>query len=346
MKKLTYKGTGVDIKKGDKFINLIKPMIGTTIRKEVIGGIGGFGAFFAIDIKKYREPVIVSSTDGVGTKLKLAFMMDKHDTIGIDLVAMGVNDIIVSGAEPLFFLDYFAASKLNVKTASLVIKGIVKGCKEAECSLVGGETAEMPYFYNSNEYDLAGFSVGIVERENIIDGSLTRAGDKIIGLASSGLHSNGFSLARRVLFEKLGLNAKSSVNGIKKTIGEELLTPTKIYVQTIKTLLKDFRIKGIAHITGGGLIENIPRILPKNTKVVIGKNLWDVPFIFKFIQDAGKIDSNEMFRTFNCGLGMVLIVAEEAAGKVMQKLKAMKQTAYLIGEVERKTKDEKAVLIR
>lgn len=345
MGKLTYKSAGVDIKEGEKLVNLIKPMAGTTIRKEVLGGIGGFGAFFAIDTKRYREPVIVSSTDGVGTKLKLAFMMDRHDTIGIDLVAMGVNDIIVSGAEPLFFLDYFATGRLHAKKASLVIKGIVKGCKEAECSLVGGETAEMPDFYNKGEYDLAGFSVGVVEREAIIDGSLIKSGDKVIGLGSSGLHSNGFSLARRVLFEKLGLDVKDSVTGLKRTIGEELLTPTKIYVQTIKALLKDFRIKGIAHITGGGMIENIPRILPKNIKVVIAKDMWEMPFIFRFIQDTGKIDLSEMFRTFNCGIGMVLIVADEISGRVMQKLKQIRQTAYLIGEVERKTKGEKTVLI-
>ncbi|MBI5894291.1 MAG: phosphoribosylformylglycinamidine cyclo-ligase [Deltaproteobacteria bacterium] len=345
LKQITYKSAGVDIREGEKLVSLIKPLAGATIRKEVLAGIGGFGALFSIDTKKYLNPILVSSTDGVGTKLKLAFMMDKHDTVGIDLVAMGVNDIIVNGAEPLFFLDYFATGRLNAKKAAMVIKGIALGCRDAECSLVGGETAEMPGFYADGEYDLAGFVVGIVERNNIIDGTTIKSGDRIIGLASSGLHSNGFSLARKVLFEKLKLKCKSRVNGFKKPIGEELLTPTKIYVKTIKALLKNFRIRGIAHITGGGLLENIPRILPKNFKAVIKKENWTMPFIFKFIQDAGRISFQEMFRTFNCGIGMVIIVSRNDEEKIMQKLKQINQKAYVIGEIENRKKGEYAVSI-
>lgn len=345
LKAITYKNAGVDIKEGERFVNLIKPFAGATIRKEVLAGIGGFGALFSIDIKKYQNPVLVSSTDGVGTKLKIAFMMNKHDTVGIDLVAMGVNDIIVSGAEPLFFLDYFATGRLNAKKASLVIKGIALGCKEAECSLIGGETAEMPGFYSDGEYDLAGFAVGIVERDNIIDGSTIKSGDKIIGLASSGLHSNGFSLARKVLFEKLKLNVKSKINGLKKSIGEELLTPTKIYVKTVKALLRDFKIKGIAHITGGGLLENIPRILPRGVSAVIKRDAWVIPSIFQFIQEAGRISRDEMFRTFNCGIGMAIIMSRDNEIKVMQKLKQINQKAYLIGNIENRKKEEGAVLI-
>ncbi|HBO84049.1 MAG: phosphoribosylformylglycinamidine cyclo-ligase [Deltaproteobacteria bacterium GWC2_42_11] len=345
MKSITYKSAGVDIKEGERFVNLIKPLAGTTIRKEVLAGIGGFNALFAPDVTKYQNPVLVSSTDGVGTKLKIAFMLDKHDTVGIDLVAMAVNDIIVSGAEPLFFLDYFAAGRLNAKKAAQVIKGVAKGCREAECSLVGGETAEMPGFYNDGEYDLAGFAVGIVERDRIIDGSGIKAGDRIIGLASSGLHSNGFSLARKVIFDGLKLKCKSRINGLKKTVGEELLTPTRIYVRAIKTILKNFRIKGIAHITGGGLTGNIPRILPRGIKAVIERKKWDMPFIFRFIQDAGKISPGEMFRTFNCGIGMAIIVDRNDEGRIMQKLRQINQTAYIISEVENRKKDEESLLI-
>ncbi len=342
---ITYKKAGVNIEEGERLVKLIKPIARATFRPEVLGGIGGFGALFSLNLKKYKTPVLVSSTDGVGTKLKIAFMMDRHDTVGIDLVAMGVNDLIVSGAEPLFFLDYFATGRLHATTASEVIKGIAKGCKDAECALVGGETAEMPGFYKDGEYDLAGFAVGIVEKGKIIDGSTIKPGDKIIGLASSGLHSNGYSLARKVIFDKLKLKIGSAVAGLKKSIGEELLTPTRIYVKTIKALQRKFNIKGIAHITGGGFVENIPRILPERCKAVINKQGWEIPFIFRFIQDAGGIPEMEMFRTFNCGIGMVIIVSKDDAPHILKELKTLREKGFLIGEIEKKGKGEDAVLI-
>jgi len=346
LKDSTYKKAGVDIDEGERLVRLIKPIAMTTLRREVLAGIGGFGALFALNLKEYKNPVLVSSTDGVGTKLKLAFMMNRHDTVGIDLVAMGVNDLIVSGAEPLFFLDYFATGRLRAKTAASVIRGISKGCKEAGCALVGGETAEMPGFYQEGEYDLAGFAVGIVERDKIIDGSGIRQGDRIIGIASSGLHSNGYSLARKVLFDKLRLKAGDKIAGLKKSIGEELLTPTKIYVKVIKALQKEFSIKGIAHITGGGLIENIPRILPKSCKAVINKEEWKIPVIFQFMQKAGRLPEREMLRTFNCGIGMIIIVSKNDADRAIRKLKALREKAFLIGEIENRGKKEAPILIK
>jgi len=291
--------------------------------------------------------VLVSSTDGVGTKLKIAFMMKRHDTVGIDLVAMGVNDIIVSGAEPLFFLDYFATGRLDAKIAADVIKGIAKGCREAGCALVGGETAEMPGFYKDGEYDLAGFVVGIAEKGKIIDGRKIKIGDKIIGIASSGLHSNGYSLARKVIIDKLKLNLKSRVKGIGKSIGDELLTPTKIYVKTVTALKKEFNIKGIAHITGGGLIKNIPRILPDICKAKIFKDRWQIPSIFQLIQEAGRIEETEMFRTFNCGIGMVIIISKNDAAFVMKRLRELKEKTFLIGEIEKRNgkKEEQVSII-
>ncbi|MBI5047614.1 MAG: phosphoribosylformylglycinamidine cyclo-ligase [Deltaproteobacteria bacterium] len=345
MQETTYKNAGVNIDEGEMLVDLIKPIARTTSRPEVMAGIGGFGALFSLNLKRYKNPVLVSSTDGVGTKLKIAFMLNRHDTVGIDLVAMGVNDVIVSGAEPLFFLDYFATGKLNAKTAAKVIKGIAKGCKQAECALVGGETAEMPGFYKYGEYDLAGFVVGIVEKDKIIDGSAVKSGDAIIGLSSSGLHSNGYSLARKVLFDKLKLKPKNKISGFKKNIGEELLTPTKIYVKAIMAIQKEFNIKGIAHITGGGLIENVPRVLPDNCKAVIYKNRWKMPFIFRFIQEGGKISEREMLRTFNCGIGMVLIASKGDADRIIRQLKTLKQEACLIGEIGKRGKEEDAVLI-
>ena len=342
---ITYKDAGVDIDAGDRLVENIKRLAKKTSRPEIISGIGGFGALFSGKFKGYREPVLVSATDGVGTKLKLAFMMDMHDTIGIDLVAMSVNDIITSGAQPLFFLDYFATGKLNINTAREVIKGIVNGCEMAGCALIGGETAEMPGIYNQNEYDLAGFAVGVVERKRIISGSSIKPGDSIIGIASSGLHSNGYSLARKVLFDELQLKPESRIAGFKKSLGEELLTPTRIYVKTIMALKKRFAIKGIAHITGGGFIENIPRILPDNYKAVIYKNKWEVPFIFKFIQNGGRFSETEMFRTFNCGIGMVIVVSKGDTNKVISRLKGLREKAYLIGEVAKKNKGESSVII-
>ncbi|MBI1911591.1 MAG: phosphoribosylformylglycinamidine cyclo-ligase [Deltaproteobacteria bacterium] len=333
MKKLTYSDAGVNIDEGLKLVDLIKPAVRSSYRKEVLGDIGGFGALFSAKFKGMKDPVLVSSTDGVGTKLMLAFMADKHDTVGIDLVAMSVNDILVSGAEPLFFLDYFATGKLDAKRASQVVKGIAKGCKDAGCALVGGETAEMPGLYKPGEYDLAGFAVGVVDKKKTIDGSKIKAGDKIIGLASSGLHSNGYSLARKVIFEKLGLKLEDRPEGFKKDIGTVLLTPTRIYVKPVLKLKQEFDILGMAHITGGGFTDNIPRVLPKGLKAVIKKNSWPIPEVFRLIQKGGDIDELEMLRTFNCGVGLILIVRAKDEKAVLKKLKEYKEKPFVIGEI-------------
>ena len=331
--KSTYKDAGVDIDAGNTFVKLIKPLVKATSRPEVIADIGGFGGLFSLNTNKYKNPVLVSGTDGVGTKLKLAFMADKHDTVGIDLVAMCVNDIVVQGAEPLFFLDYLATGKLEPEKAALIIKGIAEGCTMAGCALIGGETAEMPGFYADGEYDLAGFTVGVVERDNIIDGSTITVGNKLIGLASSGIHSNGYSLARKVIFDTMGLTIDSPLPGLGKSVAEELLTPTRIYVKSILNLRRDFRINGVAHITGGGLLENIPRVLPNGCKAVIRKNSWEIPSIFTLLQEAGNIDETELFRTFNCGIGMVLAVPESESEEVLIRLSGLNERACVIGEV-------------
>ncbi|OGW40066.1 MAG: phosphoribosylformylglycinamidine cyclo-ligase [Nitrospirae bacterium GWC2_56_14] len=331
--KSTYKDAGVDIDAGNTFVKLIKPLVKATSRPEVIADIGGFGGLFSLNTNKYKNPVLVSGTDGVGTKLKLAFMADKHDTVGIDLVAMCVNDIVVQGAEPLFFLDYLATGKLEPEKAALIVKGIAEGCTMAGCALIGGETAEMPGFYADGEYDLAGFTVGVVERDKIIDGSTITVGNKLIGLASSGIHSNGYSLARKVIFDTLGLTIDSPLPGLGKSVAEELLTPTRIYVKSILNLRRDFRINGVAHITGGGLLENIPRVLPNGCKAVIRKNSWEVPSIFTLLQEAGNIDETELFRTFNCGIGMVLAVPESESEEVLIRLSGLNERAFVIGEV-------------
>lgn len=331
--KITYKDAGVDIDSGNNFVKLIKPMVKSTYRPEVIADLGGFGGLFSLNTSKYRQPVLVSGTDGVGTKLKLAFLTDKHDTVGIDLVAMCVNDIVVQGAEPLFFLDYLATGKLHPEKASEIVKGIAQGCSLAGCSLIGGETAEMPGFYAEGEYDLAGFAVGVVERDNIIDGSSITVGNKLIGLASSGLHSNGYSLARKVFFEIMNLDVSSTLPGTTATVGDSLLTPTRIYVKSVLNLLRDFKINGIAHITGGGLLENVPRILPNGCKALINKNAWVVPEIFRILQEGGNVDDTEMYRTFNCGIGMVLVVPEKESEEVLIRLSGLNEQAYVIGEV-------------
>jgi phosphoribosylformylglycinamidine cyclo-ligase len=330
---VTYKDAGVDIDSGNRFVKLIKPLVKATYRPEVMADLGGFGGLFSLNTSKYNNPVLVSGTDGVGTKLRVAFQADRHDTIGIDLVAMCVNDIVVQGAEPLFFLDYFATAKLDPEKGAQVVKGIAEGCSMAGCALIGGETAEMPGFYSPGEYDLAGFAVGVVDRDKIIDGSTMTVGNKLIGIASSGLHSNGYSLARKVLFERLGLGVNDELPGIGKTVAEELLTPTRIYAKTILNLLRDFRINGIAHITGGGLLENIPRILPNGCTAVINKNSWTMQDIFVIIRNAGNIDEMEMFRTFNCGIGMVLAVPENEAEEVLLRLSGLNEQAYVIGEI-------------
>jgi phosphoribosylformylglycinamidine cyclo-ligase len=330
---ITYKDAGVDIDSGNRFVKLIKPLVKATYRPEVMADIGGFGGLFSLNAGKYRHPVLVSGTDGVGTKLKVAFKADKHDTIGIDLVAMCVNDIIVQGAEPLFFLDYLATGRLIPEKGAEIVKGISQGCSMAGCALIGGETAEMPGFYSSEEYDLAGFAVGVVERDNLIDGSSITVGNKLIGLASSGLHSNGYSLARRIIFDKLGLGINDELPGLGRSVAEELLIPTRIYVKSILNLIRDFRINGIAHITGGGLLENVPRVLPNGCKAIINKNTWGMPAICMLMQQAGNIDEMEMFRTFNCGIGMVLVVPESEAEEVLIRLSGLNEQAFVIGEV-------------
>ncbi|MBE0501492.1 MAG: phosphoribosylformylglycinamidine cyclo-ligase [Desulfuromonadales bacterium] len=332
-KKVTYKDAGVDIDAGNRFVEMIKPLVKSTMRPEVLTDIGGFGGLFSLNTSKYKNPTLVSGTDGVGTKLKLAFMLDKHDTVGIDLVAMCVNDIIVQGAEPLFFLDYFATGKLSPEKAAEVVKGIAQGCKMAGCALIGGETAEMPGMYEQGEYDLAGFTVGVVDRDNLIDGSTIQEGDLLIGLASSGLHSNGYSLARKIVIENLNLPLDQPANGMNIPLGEALMTPTRIYVKSILNLIRDFTIKGMAHITGGGLLENIPRVLPKNCKAVIKKGSWHISPLFELLRQGGNIDEHEMYRTFNNGIGMVLIVKHEDAEDILSRLHGLGETASVIGTI-------------
>ena len=340
---MTYKSAGVDIDAGNKFVQLIRPLVRKTFRPEVITDIGGFGGLFSFNPRRYKNPVLVSSTDGVGTKLKIAFLMGKHDTVGIDLVAMCVNDVVVQGAEPLFLLDYLATGRLSLKASAQIIKGVARGCIEAGCALIGGETAEMPSFYREGEYDLAGFTVGVVEKRKMIDGTAIRLGDQLIGLASSGLHSNGYSLARKVLFERMGLKVTSRMKGLRQIIGEELLVPTRIYVKPVLNLLKDFHIHGIAHITGGGFTDNIPRIIPRGCKAAIHKGTWPVPSIFKVIQDGGSISEAEMLRTFNNGIGMVLAVPRQETDRVISRLKALKEKAYRIGEIAKARQSEPAI---
>lgn len=332
--KLTYEEAGVSIDKGNETVEKIKPFVKSTFRKEVLTDLGGFGGLFALDKDKYEEPVLVSGTDGVGTKLKLAFTMDKHDTIGIDAVAMCVNDIIVTGAEPLFFLDYLAVGKLEPDKVAQVVKGIAQGCKEAGCALIGGETAEMPGFYPEGEYEIAGFAVGIVDKKKIINGKDIKEGDLVLGLPSSGLHSNGFSLARKVLFERGVLKTDSYLGGMGRSLGNILLEPTKIYVKTILELLEKAEIKGLAHITGGGLIENIPRVLPEGLAAQIDADTFPKPEIFEFIQNIGLVDDEEMYRVFNMGIGMVIIASPEEADKIEAACKDLDEDIYRIGKIK------------
>jgi len=331
--RITYKDAGVDIEAGNSFVNMIKPLVKSTFRPEVMAEIGGFGGLFSLNASKYKNPVLVSGTDGVGTKLKLAFLADRHDTVGIDLVAMCVNDIIVQGAEPLFFLDYLATGRLLPEKAAQIVKGIAEGCRQAGCALIGGETAEMPGFYADGEYDMAGFTVGVVERDNIIDGSSIAVGNRLIGIASSGLHSNGYSLVRKLVFERLGLSIDSPFPGTDRTVAEELLTPTRIYVRSVMNLLRDFKINGIAHITGGGLLENVPRILPRGCVATIHLDRWKRPVLFDVLQDAGNVERDEMYRAFNMGIGMVLAVAENDVEDIIDRLKGLGDQAWAIGEI-------------
>src|SRR5438094_1483879 len=317
----TYAEAGVDIDAGDALVERIKPFAKRTLRPEVLAGIGGFGALFDIG-KRYRHPVLVAGTDGVGTKLKLAFALDRHDTVGIDLVAMSVNDILVCGAEPLFFLDYFACGKLDVAAATEVVKGIARGCELAGCALIGGETAEMPGMYAEGEYDLAGFALGVVEKERIVDGRSIRPGDAILGLAASGPHSNGYSLIRRIL------------ERAKPPRGIDLLEPTRIYVKPVLKLLDSVPVKGLAHITGGGLIGNVPRILPEKTRAVIERASWPRPAVFEWLQREGKVAEAEMHRVFNCGIGMAVVVAAEHADAAVRALSGAGETVFRIGRIE------------
>lgn len=342
-KKNRYAEAGVNIEAGNRLVELLKPIVSKTFKPGVITGIGGFAGLFSLNIQNTKNPVLVSSTDGVGTKLKIAFMLDKHDTIGIDLVAMCVNDIIVQGAIPLFLLDYLSMGELDINKAKDIVKGISVGCQESSCSLIGGETAEMPGFYAEGEYDLAGFVVGLADNEELLEGSEIAVGHKLIGIGSSGLHSNGYSLVRKIFFDNLKMSVDDYVEDFGRTLGEELLEPTRIYTRTISNLRKDFRIYGISHITGGGLIDNIPRILPAPCKAIIDKSTWSPQPIFSYIQKAGKIPDLEMMQTFNNGLGMVIVVAEEDTDEVLLRLKAVEETAYHIGSVEARDDQEKTV---
>jgi phosphoribosylformylglycinamidine cyclo-ligase len=338
-KKLTYADAGVDIEKADNLVETIKKIAKKTRRTGVMGEIGGFGGLFSLNTTNIKNPVLVSSTDGVGTKLKIAFLMNRHDTVGIDLVAMCVNDIAVQGARPLFFLDYLATGKLKIDTVTDIIKGVGKGCIQADCALIGGETAEMPGFYRENEYDLAGFAVGIVDNSKIVDGSEIRPGQQIIGIASSGLHSNGYSLVRKICFEVLGLTVDSHVPELGKTLGEELITPTRIYSETIQSLVRDLPIQGLAHITGGGIMDNIVRVIPKACGIAIKKGSWDIPPIFTFLQEAGNVDEKEMMHTFNNGIGLVAVVPEENVQEVLNRLTGSGEKAWAIGEVTKTRKN-------
>ncbi|OGR04941.1 MAG: phosphoribosylformylglycinamidine cyclo-ligase [Deltaproteobacteria bacterium RIFOXYD12_FULL_50_9] len=331
--KSKYAEAGVDIDKGNDFVSRIKPIVASTFRGGVLAGIGGFGGLYALGGDRYKDPVLVSSTDGVGTKLKIANLCKRHDTIGIDLVAMCVNDIVVCGAQPLFFLDYFAVGLLELEVATDVIRGIAEGCRIAKCALIGGETAEMPGMYQAGDYDLAGFVVGIAERDKIIDGSDIMVGNVVIGITSSGLHSNGFSLVRKICFDDLQLNIDDFIEELGCTLGEELLKPTRIYSEPLVKLTKHFKIGGFVHITGGGLVDNIPRVLPNGCKAVIDSSKWQYPPIFQFLQKKGSVPVQEMLKVFNCGIGMVAVVDEDIVDDVIQQLGAMGETAFVIGEI-------------
>ena len=338
---LSYRDAGVDIDAGDALVEAIKPFAKRTMREGVLGGIGGFGALFEVG-KKYSEPVLVSGTDGVGTKLKLAFHLNKHDTVGIDLVAMSVNDILVQGAEPLFFLDYFACGKLDVPTATDVIKGIAKGCELAGCALIGGETAEMPSMYPDGEYDLAGFAVGAVEKSKIIDGTRIAPGDVVLGLASSGAHSNGYSLVRKIISV-----AQPDLNGDfhGRKLADVLIEPTRIYVKPLLALMSALDVKGMVHITGGGLVENIPRVLQKNLTAVLHRDAWTMPPLFTWLQQHGGVADAEMHRVFNCGIGMAVIVSRENADAAISHLAAAGESVVCIGEIRERQGDEAQTIV-
>ena len=341
-KSLSYKDAGVDIDAGNELVNRIKSVVKETKRPEVMGGLGGFGALCAIP-QKYKEPILVSGTDGVGTKLRLAMDLNRHESIGIDLVAMCVNDLIVQGAEPLFFLDYYATGKLNVDVAATVVTGIAEGCKQSGCALVGGETAEMPGMYHGNDYDLAGFCVGVVEKSQMIDGTKVQDGDALIALASSGAHSNGYSLVRKII-EVSGVNpAVEQLDG--KPLADHLLAPTKIYVKSVLDLIAQIKdVHAIAHITGGGFWENIPRVLPDNTQAIINEASWQWPAIFNWLQKAGNVSRHEMYRTFNCGVGLIIALPKSLADKAISILNQHGEKAWLLGEIKYSTSADRVVI--
>lgn len=341
-----YRAAGVDIEKADQFIKNIGKMVKSTHSSQVLGGLGGFSGLFSLAGLAGDDPVLVSSTDGVGTKLKIAFMTDQHDTIGIDMVAMVVNDIVVTGARPLFLLDYLATGKLELGVAEAVLAGVVKGCRQAGCALVGGETAEMPGMYPDGEYDLAGFAVGLVERSQIIDGSQVKPGAAVVGLASSGLHSNGFSLVRKIVFHELGLAVTDSAEGLEHSVGQTLLTPTRIYVKPVLAVRDNFDLLAAAHITGGGLLENLPRVLPQGCRAVIDQGSWPVPPVFAWLQNAGGLSQREMSRTFNWGLGMALVVPADQAAEVVALLQEKGEQAFVVGRIEPRQGDEPLVEVR
>lgn len=332
MDPLTYRSAGVDIGAGDEAVRRIRHLAASTKRPEVLGGIGAFASFVSLPAG-YREPVLVSSTDGVGTKLKVAFLADRHDTVGIDLVAMGVNDVLVHGAEPLYFLDYLAVHRVDPARVEAIVSGVAEGCRRAGCALVGGETAEMNEIYAPGEYDLAGFAVGVVEKSDIVTGSEVRPGDRVLGLASSGLHSNGYTLARQVVFERLGLTPGDRVPALGRSVADELLEPTRIYVKPVLALLKTVPVLAMAHVTGGGVSLNLPRVLPEGCQAVIDPRAWPVPPIFRIIQEAGRVEDAEMRRTFNMGLGYLLVVRPGDAARAAQTLSAAGERVFDVGEI-------------
>ncbi|WP_314663712.1 phosphoribosylformylglycinamidine cyclo-ligase [uncultured Selenomonas sp.] len=333
MERMTYRDAGVDIDAGNESVSLIKDAVRATYRSEVMGDLGGFGGLFALNTKDYKEPVLVSGTDGVGTKLRLAFLLNKHDTIGQDAVAMCVNDILVQGAEPLFFLDYLAVGKLEPMQVAEVVTGVARACKESGCALIGGETAEMAGFYPIGEYDIAGFSVGVAERSKLITPARVKAGDVLLGLPSSGVHSNGYSLVRKIVFERKGFKGDEYIEELGQTIGEELLTPTRLYPRICLPLIREFDIHGMVHITGGGFYENIPRALPEHMGAEVNGAAWTIPPVFRLLQEWGNVDWTEMYRTFNMGIGMVLIVSSDEADRITAQLNAQNETVYHIGHV-------------
>lgn len=333
MNGLTYRDAGVDVEEGQRAVELMKQHVKTTFNKSVLTGLGGFGGLFKPDLTGLRSPVLVAGTDGVGTKLKLAFMTGRHETIGQDCVAMCVNDILCQGAKPLFFLDYIAAGRLQAERAAEIVGGIARGCQMADCALIGGETAEMPGFYPEGEYDVAGFALGIVDEAKIITGANIEAGDVIIGIASSGLHSNGYSLVRKLFFQELGMTVQDHLPGFSKSLGEVLLTPTKIYVKPVMKLIKEINVKGLVHITGGGFYENVPRILPGNVTAAIQLGTWEIPQLFKMIQEKGKIDEGEMYKTFNMGIGMMAVVRAQDAEGALEIIRGQGESAEIIGQI-------------